>query len=197
MNCVHIIGNGESRKNFDFSKIKEIKIGCNAAYRDIELDYLVAVDRRMVDEAIRNNFQKPIYTRQNWMNNFIQFSNVNVLPKLPYTGELRQDDPWHWGSGPHACNLAATMSPNEIHLWGFDLWGNNGKVNNVYKGTNNYDPVDKNFVDPRYWIYQIAQCFKLYPNISWIQHQLLDWQCPKEWTATNLTIIRHNSSIIE
>lgn len=189
-NCVHVIGNGESRKNFDLKQLQDIKIGCNAVYRDLNLDFLVSVDRRMVAEAIKNNFQKPIYTRQDWINNFSLVSNIHLLPELPYKGNLRQDDPWQWGSGPHACNLAAIMMPKEIHLWGFDLWSTNGKVNNVYKGTSNYDPIDKNAVDPRYWIYQIAQCFRYYPEIRWIQHQTKDWKKPKEWSFSNLIIIR-------
>ena len=188
MNCVHVIGNGESRKGIDFKKIEGIKIGCNAAYRDIELDFLVAVDRRMVNEALQNRFTKPIYTRSDWISNFSYSSNVKLLPNLPYHGNLRQDDPWHWGSGSHACNLAATISLDEIHLWGFDLWGNNGKINNMYKGTDNYDPIDKNPVDPRYWIYQLSQCFRCYPEIKWIQHQIKDWRKPNEWSSSNLII---------
>lgn len=188
MNYVHIIGNGESRKTVDFSNIDGIKIGCNASYRDMKLDCLVAVDLRMVNEALNNGFQQTIYTRHNWINNFAHVSNVKVVPDLPYEGDLRPDDPWHWGSGPHACNLAGTMDPDEIHLWGFDLWGNDGRVNNVYKGTNNYDPIDKNAVDPRYWIYQINQCFYCYPKIKWVQHQLKDWKKPVEWISSNLIV---------
>ena len=35
-----VIGNGESRKNLDISKIKDYKIGCNAVYRDFSIDEL-------------------------------------------------------------------------------------------------------------------------------------------------------------
>lgn len=188
MICVHVIGNGESRNNFDLVNLRGIKIGCNAAYRDTELDFLVAVDRRMVDEALKNGFQNPIYTRRDWMNSFPFSSNVQLLPSLPYKGDLKADDPWHWGSGPHACNLAATMGTKEIHLWGFDLWGNNDKVNNIYKGTKNYDPAGKNAVDPRFWIYQLAQCFRYYPDITWVQHQLTGWKKPDNWNFKNLYI---------
>lgn len=188
MSCVHVIGNGESRNNFDLTDLKGTKIGCNAAYRDIKLDYLVAVDRRMIDEALQNDFRKPIYTRKDWINNFPFAPNITLLPSLPYKGELKADDPWHWGSGPHACNLAANMGFKEIHLWGFDLWGIENKVNNVYKGTSNYDPTDKNAVDPRFWIYQLAKCFEYYPDVIWIQHQLLGWRCPEYWNFKNLVI---------
>lgn len=188
MSCVHVIGNGESRNNFDLTDLKGTKIGCNAAYRDIRLDFLVAVDRRMVEEALKNKFQKSIYTRQDWISMFSRYPNIIVLPSLPYTGELKQDDTWHWGSGPHACNLAASMGFKEIHLWGFDLWGIENKVNNVYKGTSNYDPTDKNAVDPRFWIYQLAKCFECYPDVTWIQHQLPGWKCPESWNKKNVIL---------
>jgi len=186
---IHIIGNGESRKRIDFDNIDGFKMGCNAAYRDLDIDCLVAVDRRIVEEAIDNNFSKSIYTRRDWMSSFALYPNVRLLPGLPYTGTLREDDPWHWGTGPHACNLAATLKPREVHLWGFDLYGNGDRVNNIYKGTKNYDPVDKNAVDPRYWIYQIGMCVRSYPNIKWIQHQLKDWEIPKNWPRVNLEIL--------
>lgn len=188
MSCAHVIGNGESRTKVNFNDLRGIKIGCNASYRDINLDYLVAVDRRMVEEALTNDFQKTIYTRDDWMSIFLGYPNVTVLPSLPYTGDLKQDDPWHWGSGPHACNLAASMGFKEIHLWGFDLWGIDEKVNNVYKGTSNYDPTDKNAVDPRFWIYQLAKCFELYPEVTWIQNQLENWKQPESWNFENLLI---------
>ena len=184
-----VIGNGESRLGIDFNSIPDYKIGCNATYRDFQIDCLVAVDRRIVCEAIDTNFHKIIYTREEWTDSFFQYLNVKLLPELPYKGLKREDNPWHWGTGPHACNIAATMNPEEIHLYGFDLWGNNNKVNNVYKGTNNYDPVEHHAIDPRYWIYQLAKCFELHPNIQWIQHQPSDWKKPESWNFNNLQIM--------
>lgn len=140
----------------------------------------------MVNEALHNSFQKPIYTRPDWIGAFSNSTNVKILPALPYKGDTKPDDSWHWGSGPHACNLAANMSPTEIHLWGFDLWSNDGKVNNVYKDTRNYDPADKTAVDPRFWIYQMAKCFEYYSNILWIQHQPDKWKKPDKWNFKNI-----------
>lgn len=191
---IDLIGNGESRIGIDIDNINSYKIGCNAAYRDSKLDCLVAVDRRMVEEAIDNSFHKPIYTRKDWATSFAFYPNVRLLPALPYAGDLKQDDPWHWGSGPHACNLAATMRPKEIHLWGFDLWGNNGKINNLYKGTKNYDPSTHHSIDPRFWIYQLSQCFRYYLDIIWIQHQPEGWKKPESWNFKNLIMSPCNTS---
>ena len=47
------IGNGESRTPINIDKLEGPKVGCNAIYRDYSLDYLVCVDKRMMDEAIR------------------------------------------------------------------------------------------------------------------------------------------------
>jgi len=183
-----LIGNGENRLGTDFNTVPGYKIGCNAVYRDIKVDSLVCVDRRMVAEALENNFHNTIYTRSDWVDQFRFCDNVEVLPDLPYKGNNRLDDPWHWGSGPHACNLAGTMLPEEIHLYGFDLWGNDLKINNVYKDTRNYDPSNHHSIDPRYWIYQISKCFDYYPRIKWIQHQPRSWKKPAEWISSNLIV---------
>jgi len=102
-----VIGNGESRSAIDLPELKPIglTVGCNALYRDFKPDILSCCDQRMVAEA-RQSFANPIYTRPNWANNHA----CTVYPELPYKGTLREDDPWHWNSGPHAINIACTSS---------------------------------------------------------------------------------------
>jgi len=188
MKYINVIGNGESRLDLDVSSLVEYTIGCNAVYRDFDVDCLVAVDRRIVQEALDNNFKKDIYTRSDWNSSFPFSSNIRILPPLPYIGDRREDDPWHWGTGTHAANLAATMDPEEIHLWGFDLYSKDQKINNVYKGTKNYDPITYDSIDPKLWIYQLRKCFEEYPNIRWIQHQKKGWIKPESWTQRKLVI---------
>ena len=60
------IGNGESRTNINIDNIASQKVGCNALWRDYSVDYLVCVDKRMVEECIRGNV------------------NTNALSKLMY-----------------------------------------------------------------------------------------------------------------
>ena len=50
---VSVIGNGESRRGFDVTVLKGITtvVGCNAIFRDHNLDYIVACDRHMCQEA--------------------------------------------------------------------------------------------------------------------------------------------------
>lgn len=180
-----LIGNGESRLDVDFNSMSDYKIGCNAAYRDFNVDCVVAVDRRIILELLENNFKKLIYTRSDWI---MPYPNIKILPDLPYEGNTKADNPWDWGTGPYACLVAATMNPTEVHLYGFDLWGKENKINNVYKGTENYDKSDRSPIDPRFWIYQLAKCFELYPNIQWIQHQPSDWKKPESWNYSNLIL---------
>lgn len=187
---INIIGNGESRLSLKDSNLVDFSIGCNAVFRDIPCNLYVAVDRRIVDEFLVFS-STTIYTRKDWESYYSKQPNVRYLPDLPYQSSKRQDQQWHWGTGPQACLLAASLNPSIIDLWGFDLWGINKKVNNVYKETINYCSRDKSMVDPRYWIYQMQKCFELFPHIQWIQHQPKGWKKPVEWQAKNL-IISHD-----
>lgn len=180
------IGNGESRKHVDISKIKNTVVGCNGLHRDFEVPHLICVDRRCVREALSsaNCKNTNIYTRPEWYSHF-KDPRLSVVPNLPYTGNLRQDDPFHWGSGGYAVLLAANLA-DEIHMLGFDLWGINQKVNNVYKDTPLYDASSKQAVDPRYWIYQIQKLFEIYKDKYFIVYNTSNWQMPDSWKMSNV-----------
>ena len=133
-----VIGNGQSRQTINLNNLTGQKIGCNAIIRDTHVDYLVCCDKKMVRQALQQNFS-PIYTRSRWSDDFDSV-NVQSLPELPYKGEDRKDDPFNWGSGPYAillaCNLQKTKpTATNIKLVGFDLYGLDGKLNNVYANT--------------------------------------------------------------
>ena len=162
---VSIIGNGESRRGFDISPLKLFStvIGCNAIFRDFVTEYLVCADRHMCQQAA-NAVGKgtTIYTRENWAAQFAHWPNVKVIPKLPYAGDKRQDDTFHWGTGPHAGNLALTFKPKAIFMLGFDLHPlEKNKINNIYTGSEGYTYI-KRPVDPSYWIYQFHKLME-YP----------------------------------
>jgi hypothetical protein len=185
---ISVIGNGQSRQSIDLDSFKDWKIGCNAICRDYICDEIVAVDRRMVAEILALNYKNIIYTRPDWAENF-KNPLVKSLPDVPFTGPLKADIPFHWNSGPYAILLAARRSPKQINLIGFDLWGDSGKVNNIYKNTTNYSSVDSKPVDPTHWVHQIKKLCEFYNSIEFIQHQVIDWQIPQEWLSVkNLTI---------
>jgi len=186
MKYVSVIGNGESRRGFDLYQLEwlEHSIGTNAVHRDFHPNELVCCDRRMVQEAVNAGFEGPIYTREDWYKQFSFWNNVTRVPQLPYKGNKRQDNPFHWGSGGHALNLACTKQPEFIIMIGFDLFGAGKEskfFNNVYKNTENYNQDIKPLTDPSYWIDQTAKIFESYPNIKFLQIQPDDWDPPSEW----------------
>ena len=183
MSYVTVIGNGESRKVVDLYQLQWLgeTIGTNAIHRDFHPDHLVCCDRRMVQEAVNSNFENPVYTRTDWYKQFSFWSNVRRVPELPYNGDKRPDDPFQWGSGGHALNLACILQPKFVVMLGFDLYSTTKFVNNVYKDTEHYLNADKNPVDPSYWIYQTAKIFEHYPKVKFIQIQPDDWEPPEEW----------------
>lgn len=181
-----VIGNGESRKPIKINLLKSrfTTFGCNAICRDYEIDHLICVDRRMVKEAL-NHKVKNIYTRQDWKKYF-PGPDVQTVPDLPYQGDNRWDNPFHWGSGPYALLLSVTQQPTEVNLIGFDLYSETKNVNNLYKGTENYVDKHHRSIDPSYWIKQIAKIFELYPNINFYIYNKENWEIPNEWHFSNV-----------
>ena len=172
-----VIGNGESRKDIDINKYGGIKVGCNAIFRDFYVNHLICCDRRMVEEAQKERNYGSIYTRADWID---QFKLCGLVPILPYKGNTRLDDPWHWGSGPYAVLLGASISTKwsgnpEVHMIGFDLDSENNTVNNIYKGTENYNDAYSSPVDPSYWLYQIDKVFEYFPMVQFYYYNNKEW----------------------
>ena len=108
------------------------------------------------------------------------------MPDLPYEGDKRQDDPFHWGTGQYAALVGMSFKPKAIFLVGMDLWGLGKEqkpenVNNIYKGSTGYTYI-KRPVDPRYWIYQFNKLFE-HSECRWIVVNQEDWKMPDEWKA--------------
>ena len=180
---VSIIGNGESRRGFDISPLKGFStvVGCNALYRDYMLEYVVCCDRHMCQEAANTCSKKTtIFTRERWAKLFQFWPNIKKFPELPYEGDNRKDDQFHWGTGPFAGVLALTFKPKAIFMLGFDLYDLEKKINNMYTGTHGYTYI-KRPVDPSYWIYQFHKLMELSPDTRWIVVNEEKWKMPKEW----------------
>jgi hypothetical protein len=145
----------------------------------------------MVREALENpaTANTMIHVRDNWHHYFRKIQknkNVKLLPDLPYQGELRPDKAIHWGSGPYAVLVAAQLNLPAVSLVGFDLYGRQEQVNNVYKGTSNYSHPTSSAVDPSYWIYQIGKLFSLFPNTQFNIINTEGWSLPVEWQKNNV-----------
>lgn len=104
---------------------------------------------------------------------------------IPFIGEFKRDKPDHWGSGPYAVLLAAQIS-DKIQLIGFDLYGVNDKINNVYKDTTNYNKKNSAAVDYSYWVYQISQIFRYNPSKKFTIINNKNWIMPKDWLLDNV-----------
>jgi hypothetical protein len=185
-----VLGNGESRSTIDLRSFYDqyTLIGCNAVYRDFSIHHLVCCDRRMVEESISDTDAK-IYTRSRSYKDFRKLrkeKNVNLLPDIPYQGNKKEDQEIHWGSGPYAVLLACVLGFQDIYLVGFDLYGIDDQINNIYKDSKNYLPRDSRPVDPSYWIYQIKKLFHIFKhrNFKVLNHE--SWTMPREWKLPNV-----------
>jgi hypothetical protein len=129
-----VLGNGVSRLAADLSSLRNYGAiyGCNALYREFQADHLIAVDVKMINEIIEVGYHKTNSVWTNKNKGVKTFENINVLD--PHKG---------WSSGPTALWLATTHGYQEIYILGFDYQGLNGKVNNVYAGTQNYKKIDQ------------------------------------------------------
>ncbi len=170
-----VIGNGDSRQPIDLESCKQhgLTIGCNAIVRDFHPHIVSAADERMLTEIITTAYTGQLYTRSKWNNKH----GALPYPALPYEGEDRADDPWHWNSGPHAINIACATSPSKCYLIGFDMTQQNNYTN-VYAGTKGYDSKP---VDPKYWYHQLDKLFESYPHISFVWVAPTEYVCPKQW----------------
>ena len=190
-----VIGNGESRRDVNLESLRpNTLIGCNAIHRDIVVDHHICCDRRMAAEATENPQVKNtlIYVRPSWFHFFRKIQknkNVRTVPSLPYKGDLKKDDPDHWGSGCFAVLLAASLGFEEVEMIGFDLYPIDQAVNNIYKDTQNYSKSNSQPVDPSYWIYQIGQVFKFYPDTKFIIRNKESWLIPEDWKKPNVILL--------
>ena len=192
-----VIGNGESRADFDINTLKTIgmTVGCNAVHRDMNPDYLVCADKKMVVEVLQSKTNKvpyPLYTRPMWLDSFRQHQFLAV-PDLPYEGKERIDDPFHWGTGQFATLVALKNSwrgwlgrkAQTVFLLGFDLYGvgeGHKLHNNIYKDTDNYWSTTRHAVPHHYWVYQMAKIFEHFPDTTFFQVNVDGWTIPDEWS---------------
>ena len=136
MSIAFVIGNGTSRKPIDLNQLKTFgKIyACNAVYREMNPDYLIAVDSKMITEINRSQYRinHEVWTNPNKL--YKGFHKFNYFK-----------EPLGWSSGPTALWLASNhkeydphIDHNHIFILGFDYRGSGGLINNLYADTENY-----------------------------------------------------------
>ena len=138
----YIIGNGESRTQFDLYSLPQDTYGCNALYRDYEPDYLITIDQHMYKEIIESEYadKNIVYThRQNIKRHGDQ---GHLIPANPSQG-----------AGTTAMHIAIHDGHKNLYCLGFDC-AHSGQNNNVYKNTSGYRSSDTQ-VDQSVWAEQI------------------------------------------
>jgi hypothetical protein len=153
-----VFGNGRTRLNIDFNEVRPYGLiyACNAVYREFKPDFLIAVDKKMIDEIGKSNYQlqREVWTYDNMYRK--EFKNFNYIE--PNLG---------WSSGPTALYLASQSKPHEIYFFGFDFEGLDGKLNNVFADTPNYKHSSDKATFYGNWLKQTENVVKNNPNIKY------------------------------
>lgn len=132
------IGNGESRLGIDLKFIKRHQGGllaenklqsyaCNAAYRDIQADFLVATGDEIVKEIADSG-----YCADN-----IVYANADSVLKYPGKFYLTPQNVLN-DAGSIAAYMACFDGHKKVYLLGYDNYDMHSPYNNVYKNTNGY-----------------------------------------------------------
>ena len=185
MNLTFLVGNGESRQRINVDSLRDFGPvwGCNKIYQDWHVDNIVAVDQGQVELILKEGYHTKtnLYTRKRWSPLFNNIPEVKYIPDFKEEGIEKWQKQWHWNSGPLAVFLACEQGAEIICMFGYDLYGIQGRANNIYKGTLGYDPVDHRAIDPGFWIQQFRQMFLNYPSTQFVQVQPAGWEIPAMW----------------
>ena len=73
-----------------------------------------------------------------------------------------------------------------VDLLGFDLYGIDNKVNNMFKGSRNYADADSKEIDPSFWIHQIGKVMEHYSAKKFRVFNKEGWQMPDKWKLNNV-----------
>jgi hypothetical protein len=175
-----VIGNGLSRQNFPLDKIqnhagghlgkKRLQTyGCNAIYRDMQPDFLIAYNPFMVNEIVKSDYTK----------DHIVLTNVQNIKNHPTSGMHLFPYSLNMCAGALATWLACFDGHKKIYLFAFD--NQDGKSNNnIYAGTPNYQPADHPSKSHK-WEGQMKRIFDTYDDVefAWVVGGLARF--PEEW----------------
>lgn len=190
-----VIGNGNSRKQLPLNRIEVHKTGirnvhhmlsygCNAIYRDMNPDFLVVTNADLLDAAIEDEaqYRTKIITRAKYFSPRME-AGIHLLPYGVFAN-----------AGALATYMACFDGNKVIYLLGFD--NQNGRINNnVYAGTDFYDPVEKP-VECYKWIAAMAELFELWPEVDFVK--VGPGKLPEQWEeCLNLRQISLRDFVIE
>lgn len=103
----YVYGNGESRKGYEVSRFSGVSWGCNAIYRDHEVDNLVVMDYGMQGEVVQSEYSK----RHNcW------FADWNLIPSNmtpEFTKGWSEDKIYKFGKDNGQCVINGKTERNQ------------------------------------------------------------------------------------
>ena len=193
-----VIGNGTSRKEFPVKLLMTHLAGrlgaksmqtyaCNAAYRDIDPTFLIAVGNDIVEEIANSGY----------CDRHIVYANSDNILKYPNKFYLIPQD-FISNAGSIATYLACFDGHEKIYLLGFDNSAGELYNNNVYAGTSGYAPLIHNYSDD-YWIMAMESVFSMYNEVEFVRVvPTPGYQCPTNWRRlSNFRQITFKEYVIE
>ncbi len=199
MNKHLVYGNGESRLNTPKIEGDFTTWGCNAIYRDMVVDNLVAIDYGIQQEIYQSGYPlknkcwfaywevlpnfNPDYIKSDFKDIFEtpKGNRVNCVVQgrredglyITWIGEEDMiqdiDYPKKWSAGNTALYLACQSGAEEVYMCGFDGNSNCKPLNNVYKGSKNYLPEDSRGFDTTDWDNEFKQVQSDFPKVKFIK----------------------------
>ena len=167
-----VIGNGMSREGISLEALATHGkvFGCNAIYRDFEPYVLVSVDKGITLEISKAKIPETI---------------THYARNPQHAKSIRLDQKKHHSrsaSGPVATQLAAIERDiKKVYLVGVDLNSPDGKVNNIYSGTENYRAKSGPAVKWHKWEKQYLEVFKQNPGIEFYRIIPMTRYIPSIW----------------
>lgn len=180
MSNAFIIGNGQSRKNFDLNRLrgKGTIYGANALYRDFTPNILVAHDPGITQEIFESGYEGEFWCRT-VPGNYIH--ETHWEKDLKHPGNM-------WAVGPTMVYMAAEKYTN-IYMLGFDF-GSDDTVNNMYNDSRFYKKSGMKSPDPAEWIKNFHSILKNNENKQFI---FVDCGLTNLDIYSNISIISYES----
>ena len=193
-----IIGNGSSRQTFPLKMLMTHLAGrlgaksmqtyaCNAAYRDIEPTFMIAVGNDMVDEIANSGY----------CDRHIVYANSDKILKYPNKFYLVPQD-YISNAGTVAAYIACFDGHEKIYLLGFDNSAGDNYNNNIYAGTAGYADLLSHYSDD-YWVLAMEHVMTTYNEVEFVRvAPTPGYVCPPTWQRLrNFRQITFNQYIIE
>lgn len=150
-----IVGNGSSRKEIDLAELKTLGplYGCNASYRDFKVDYLIAIDDKIIGEILESSYPR---------DRFIVPPEDEQYESAEYSPMRRREN-----AGMVAMREAIKAGHKTLYCLGFDFLFDdaNRNMDNIYNNTFGYGPETRA---------SVADCINRVAYLDWFASKYSD-----------------------